>query len=204
METEGQCISSILLYLVKLEKQGTTLGKIDDQRLFVCDMSAVPINWVPLNIEEHKSYSEDSGCIYFIPNNGDILHSIKIKGRFKKAEIFQYSFLDNRIVYESITGMDKSITEDTITVLNPFPSSGIPFLQLIKNMYLEYIPEKDGDPIKVKFGEGYLDNPLRKQFSDRRKFREMGVSIMHRTGMKYAVFGMHAQGHSINVLGPLA
>ena len=200
----GENIHPIFFHLIQLEKKKETLGHIDESGLFTCNMDRIPIHWVPLDSVEHKTY-DDSKYLYVIPRvNGDILHSVRIRGRFQSAEIFQYSFLDGRIIYDHIDGLGEHIDGNSISVMCPFPQSGIPVLQILKNIYLEIIPENEDDPIQVEYGFGFLDGPLRKKMSDNKTFSFKGVSVIHKSGIRYGVFGMNAQGHSINVLGPEA
>lgn len=196
-------ISPILMYLIKYEKQGHTLGHIDDSGLFQCDMEKVPIHWIALSPVEHQVF-DGSRFIYVIPNdggNGDILHSIKIQGRFQSATLYQNSFIDGRIVYESMEGTN--LDHDSVTFIKPFPYSGIPLEQIKKHIYLELIPENDQDcPPQTWIGYGFLDVPIRKQLEHPRFYHFKGVSILHQSGARYAIFGTNVLGQTVNILGP--
>ena len=158
LEVYEDSVHPLFTYLIQLEKNHETLGQIDDSGLFTCDMDHVPIHWVKLNPIEDKPYCEDSKYLYRIPSSGgDIIHSVRIHGRFKSAEIFQYSFLDGRLTYDHVSGLDESMDASSVTDMCPFPQSGIPVIQVRKNIYLELIPENDADPIKVEYGYGLLD-----------------------------------------------
>lgn len=200
LEVHNDDIASIFQNLISMEKRGITLGNIDETGLFTCDMDSVPLLWVKLSpMDLCYGYSKN---LYVIPmNGGDILHSIRIYGRFKSAKLYQYSFLDTPIEFDHVEGINNQ--EDSITILNPFPQSGIPILQTRKNIYLELISmnEDTEETPKCEIGYGYLDNKLRKQFNPTRN-QTKGVSFMHKSGQRYAVFGIDAPGHSINVAGP--
>lgn len=207
LETYGENVSKIFLHLIKLEKKNITLGKIDETGLFTCDMEKIPINWVELNPIEHSTYDSDP-YLYKIPDVGDILHSIKIYGKFQYAEIFQYNFLGGKFIYDEIDGTP-DLNDDSVTILKPFPISGIPLLHIKNNIYFIFVPispenEKPEHPIRVEFGYGFLDVPLRKQFNINlnSKENEKGVSIIHKSGIRYSVFGVDNIGYSINVLSP--
>jgi hypothetical protein len=192
---------NIFHHLIKLEKQGQSLGNIDETGLFTCNMDLVPLEWKKIN-EMNIPYVTTKHT-YVIQKSADILHSIRIYGRFKSATLFQYSFLDTKIIYDQVEGIADNIEENTVTIMMPFPESGIPLIQARKNFYLEIIPE-DGESDEIPNCEvayGYLDTKLRKKFNVRPN-QTKGVSFLHKNSQRYAVFGVDAPGHSINVIGP--
>lgn len=200
VEIYDENITSIFMHLLTIEKQGKSLGKIDDTGLFTCDMDNVPIKWVRLTEEELCfGYSKE---LYVLPTDADILHSIRIYGRFKSATLYQYSFLDQRIEYDTVYGLNEEIDASHVTIMMPFPYSGIPLLQVGKRIYLEIISENDTcPPPKCEIGYGYLDNIIRSDFNIKHG-QTRGVSFLHKNGQKFTVFGVDSYGHSINVVQP--
>lgn len=136
--------------------------------------------------------------------NADIIHSIRIYGRFRSAKLFQYSFLDTELIYDQVEGIGDDVTEHTVTTIMPFPQSGIPILQARKSIYLEIIPEYEYDDYRIpncEIGYGFLDANIRKEFNpepDQKK----GVSFLHKNGQRYAVFGIDQFGYSVNIVAP--
>jgi hypothetical protein len=203
IEVYDDNISPLLIHLIGLERHGVTLGHIDESHMLTCDMEKIPIHWIRLNPEEHRSY-DDTPNLYVIPNdgNGDILHSIRIHGPFKSASIFQNSFIDGQLVFDNVTGEDLAL--DAVTTLSPFPYSGIPLEQVQKHIYLEVVPVSGATPPVVEFGYGFLDVPMRRKLEDPSFYYFKGVSLLHKSGVKYGIFGTNALGQSINVIGPEA
>ena len=191
-------ISTVFMHLLSIEKKGITLGKIDETGLFTCDMDRIPLKWIRITPESLcYGYSKD---LYIISTEPDILHSIRIYGRFKSATLYQYSFLDQRIEYDHVEGMGEEIDDNHVTIMNPFPYSGIPLLQIGKNIYLELIPEHDNSELpKCEIGYGYLDHAIRCDFNVKDN-QVKGVSFLHKNGQRFAIFGVNTYGHNANVM----
>lgn len=138
-----------------------------------------------------KEYEMLNDHYISIPRVGDLLLSLKISGKFRKASFFQYSFLDRHIVYEQVEQQD-----DKDVIINPFPFSGIPLLQASKNFY---VCLEHSENVEITASYALLNSKSRRKFVF--DYNEQnGVKIMHINGTMYQVYNINDYGHSPNTL----
>lgn len=160
---------------------------IDDNGLYTLIYASIPT---------YTEIISKTGNLYIIPRLGDILHEIKIVGRFLTAEFYQYDWTGTRkVVYDTIKYEDSSI-------MQPFGISGIPYTCCGKNMYVEITDASDDLEVQVKFG--YLPNECRRRLA---LFRfdnsDYGIKLLHQNGSIYQFTGLYDYGFSPNYLAKI-
>jgi len=190
-------ISKIFDYLKEYELSGYTMGEYDKAtNIFTCELCDVPARW--MSIDEFKKYDMNPNCYELPIAGGDIIKGIQIDGNFKSFTLFQYDWLgSNRTI---IAHSDGHPYELTTSLFLPFPQSGIPYIQIGSAMYIEFIP-LPGIKSECSIGFGFLDTKTRKLMNTIDNSGR-GLSVIHKSGQKYTVFGMDNFGHSVNKFAP--
>jgi hypothetical protein len=130
------------------------------------------------------------GVLYVIPKNGDLLLNVEVQGEFEEATLFQYDWTGlQQIVYATLDGPGK---------MNPFPSSGIPLIQVGKAIYLEV---KNASADVIVYGTyAILETKSLKAFAT----YSHGLKAVHETGSVYqAFYALSDYGHSVNCFQPI-
>jgi hypothetical protein len=132
-----------------------------------------------------------------------LLLSIQVCGRFEYAELYQlYRKRKSvkKIVYETVRGCGPNAENAVTVIINPFPESGIPLLQVHNTFKLDVIGSSG---LTVAAGIYTL---LRQE--DRAKIimpevGSVGAIVKHKSGDVYVVTGVDAIGTLKNALVPL-
>lgn len=131
---------------------------------------------------------------YVIPREGDLLLGVEVQGTFEEAALFQYDELGSRrLVYSTL---------EKAGCMNPFPTSGIPLLQMGKPLYLEV--KKPGADVKVTSTCAFLDTKTRRALATYTQANGMdGIKAVHANQTVYQVTNIHEHGHSPNCFVPV-
>ena len=161
-----------------------------------------------------KRYNNE--ILYIIPHFGDVLLDIKISGILTSATLFQYdSSGSTKIIYESIdnfqvpisfflktssiTNEYYEVSESKEYILDPFPNSGIPLLQLPTNLYLS-IQSTDKSSIEVLAKQAFIDTKERQLLSMYSLDNIHGIKIKHKNNDIYQIVNINDSGFSPNKL----
>lgn len=200
--SETYDISEIFDYLKEYESAGYTMGKYDKAtNIFTCELCDVPVRW--MSIDKFKKHDTIPNCYELPIAGGDIITGIQIDGNYKSFKLFQFSGTSSVGQYSAtiIAHEEGHPHEMTTSLFLPFPQSGIPYLQIGTNMYIEFIPLPD---IKSEcfIGFGFLDTKTRRLMNTIDENSGRGLSVMHKSGQKYTVLGVDNYGHSVNKFVP--
>lgn len=145
------------------------------------------------NIQIDNCHNNDK--LYTIPRDGDILINISIKGDFEYAELYQYNW----------TGLEKIIYDklEKNGIMNPFPYSGFPLLQMGKILYLN-IHQKIPSKMIINATYAFLENTSRIKLFQYKSIDNTngisGVKIIHKNKDIFQVIGIENFNYSLNYL----
>lgn len=141
--------------------------------------------------------------LYVVPRCGDLLLDLTVSGTFEYAKMYQYDFIDRKVVYDELK---------TPGTMRPF-EDGIPLVQCGKNVYLEV--KEQCSYVTVSATYAFLDTLSRKTLCEytypdgnpyyindtENSVYRHGVRIVHKSGDMYQVFNVTDHGFSPNHLG---
>lgn len=132
--------------------------------------------------------------IFTVPMSGDLLLALKIDGHFSRASFYQYSEDGKtKIIYDEWTASDASIWRV------PFPTAGVPLLQVAKAFYVEIENPHEDTRVLAQFA--HLPITARRLITLK---HECGVRVRHRSGDMYHAAGYYEYGFASNCLKKLA
>lgn len=127
---------------------------------------------------------------HVVPNDGDLLVALEVQGGFSRATLYQYAEDGvTKLVYDEWRQNEVS---------RPFPSAGIPLIQIAKAFRIDL--EDAEDDTRVIATLAYLPPSAVRTI----RACEAGVRVRHKSGALYQVAGYYDYGFASNFLEKLA
>ncbi len=123
---------------------------IDENKLLTC-LNTTSLDYFDISENIARKINKDE-YIYTIPKYGDILLDIIVNGDFIQAELYN-GLPEHPIIYDRLL---------TSGVLNPFPKSGIPLIQMSTSAMYIKIKSENIESVNIKAKYVYLDYNSRK------------------------------------------
>lgn len=154
-----------------------TLKKTDKLKLVVSELDIFKI-------------TRDDIITFRICREGDILLNVDVSGNVKKATLYNFdSTGGNKIVFQTIEG---------VGLIEPFPLSGIPLVQMKKYIYLDI----EGEVSCINATFAILNEKDKQTLSNYVYHRENvnGVCVKDCCGNTFRVMGVSTKGTSKNFM----